>query len=154
MKIAFLSLEASEPLAYGLMVLAASLRAHGHTCALVQAKDVDAIIADPTTANADVLALSATTGLHRVYLAWARALRARFPDKIIVLGGPHATFYPRALDQAPLDGVCIGEGEESFPEFLQLVQRVFLLFPTAGGSAASAGRGPSSAGPRARPCAT
>jgi len=102
-KIAFLSLEASEPLAYGLMVLSASLRAHGHACALVQARNVEAVIADPTTANADVLALSATTGLHRVYLAWAKALRGRFPDKIIVLGGPHATFYPRAIELAPLD---------------------------------------------------
>jgi radical SAM superfamily enzyme YgiQ (UPF0313 family) len=129
LKIAFLSLEASEPLAYGLMVLAASLRAHGHTPALVQAGNVETILAHPTTANADVLALSATTGLHRVYLAWARALRARFPDKILVLGGPHATFYPRAIEQAPLDGVCIGEGEESFPEFLRLAQAGFPQIP-------------------------
>jgi len=129
LKIAFLTLEASEPLAYGLMVLAASLRAHGHSATLVQGKSVDDIIADFTTVNADVLALSATTGLHRVYLAWARALRARFPDKILVLGGPHATFYPRAIEQAPLDGLCIGEGEESFPEFLRLVQAGFPTIP-------------------------
>src|ERR1017187_6169320 len=124
------------------MVLAASLRAHGHTCDLVQAKDVQAVIANPTTANADVLALSATTGLHRVYLAWARALRAQFPDKIMVLGGPHATFYPRAIEQAPLDGVCIGEGEESFPEFLQLVQAGFPSIPDGWWIRRDRGKGP------------
>jgi anaerobic magnesium-protoporphyrin IX monomethyl ester cyclase len=149
-KIAFLSLEASEPLAYGLMVLSASLRAHGHACALVQARNVEAVIADPTTANADVLALSATTGLHRVYLAWAKALRGRFPDKIIVLGGPHATFYPRAIELAPLDGVCIGEGEESFPEFLQLAQQGFPSIPDGWWIRRDRGQGPVECG-AARP---
>src|SRR5512146_2998774 len=34
------------------------------------------------------------------------------------MGGPHPTFFPEVIGQAPLDGVCIGEGEESFPDFL------------------------------------
>ncbi|HEX7509090.1 MAG TPA: radical SAM protein [Polyangia bacterium] len=142
MQIAFLSLEASEPLAYGLMVLASSLRAHGHSPVLVQAKSVETILANPTTASADVLALSATTGLHRVYLAWARALRERFPEKVLVLGGPHATFYPRAIEQAPLDGVCIGEGEESFPEFLRLAQAGFPHIPDGWWIRRDHGQGP------------
>ena len=56
--------------------------------------------------------------LHRVYVRWARCLRRSFADKAIVLGGPHPTFFPRILECAPLDGICLGEGEESFPEFL------------------------------------
>ncbi len=100
MKVAFLSLQASEPLAYGLMSLAASLRRHGHQAALAQGGTVAAVAENPTTRSADVLAFSATTGLHRVYLAWARVLRTRFPDKLLVMGGPHPTFYPRVLEQA------------------------------------------------------
>ena len=129
MKIAFLSLRADEPLAYGLMVLAASLRQHGHQVSLVQNNHIDAIEAAPETGAADVLAMSATTGLHRIYLGWTHRLRARFPEKEIVLGGPPPTFFPQVAGQAAFDGVCVGEGEESFPEFLDLVGRGFPRVP-------------------------
>jgi radical SAM superfamily enzyme YgiQ (UPF0313 family) len=118
MRVAFVSLEAREALAYGIISLAGSLRRHGHEVALVQAPDAAALGRDPRVRAAQVLALSATTGLHRVYVGWARALRRTFPDKALVMGGPHATFFPEVIEQAPLDGVCVGEGEESFPELL------------------------------------
>lgn len=118
MEVAFVALEAREALAYGLMSLGGALRARGHRVSLVQGRDAAAVACDPRAARADVLALSATTGLHRVYVPWARELRRRFPDKTIVMGGPHPTFFPQVIEQAPLDGVCVGEGEESFPEFL------------------------------------
>lgn len=119
MRVAFITLEASEALAYGIMSLAGSLRRAGHEVALVQGRDAAAVAAHPRVRRADVLAMSATTGLHRVYLGWAHALRRRFPHKALVLGGPHPTFFPEVIEQAPLDGVCIGEGEESFPELLE-----------------------------------
>lgn len=118
MRVAFLSLEAREALAFGLISLAGSLRRHGHEVALVQAAGVEALARDERVRSADVLALSATTGLHRVYVVWARALKARFPEKPVVMGGPHPTYFPEVILQAPLDGVCLGEGEESFPELL------------------------------------
>jgi len=141
-KIAFLSLQASEPLAYGLMSLAASLRRHGHQATLAQGGTVAEVAESPTTRSADVLAFSATTGLHRVYLDWARALRTRFPDKLLVMGGPHPTFYPRVLEKASLDGVCIGEGEESFPEFLELAERGFPRIPDGWWIRRDHGQGP------------
>jgi radical SAM superfamily enzyme YgiQ (UPF0313 family) len=140
--IAFLSLCAEEPLAYGLMVLTASLRQHGHRVSLVQGNRVASILAAPETKAADVLALSATTGLHRVYLRWVHALRARFPDKVIVMGGPHPTFFPQVIEQAPLDGVCVGEGEESFPEFLDLLAAGFPRLPAGWWVRRDQGRGP------------
>jgi radical SAM superfamily enzyme YgiQ (UPF0313 family) len=118
-KVAFLSLQAKEPLAYGLMSLAGVLRHHGHEVELIQGRSAAQIVADPRTARADVLGMSATTGLHRVYVSWARKLRAAFPEKGIILGGPHPTFFPEVIEQAPFDGVCIGEGEESLLEFLE-----------------------------------
>ncbi len=118
MRVTFVMLSASEALAYGIMSLAGSLRREGHQVALVQGSDAAAVAADARVRGADVLALSATTGLHRVYLAWAHALRRLFPGKVLVMGGPHPTFFPEVILQAPLDGVCVGEGEESFPEYL------------------------------------
>ncbi len=118
MHVTFVSLAASEALAHGVISLAGSLRHHGHQVSLVQGADVPALARDPRVRAADVLALSSTTGLHRVYVPWARELKRCFPGKAVVLGGPHATFFPEVIEQAPFDGVCLGEGEESFPELL------------------------------------
>lgn len=116
--VTFVSLTASEPLAYGIISLAAAVRSAGHGVRLAYARRVADLYSDPAVLDADVIAISATTGLHRVYLDWVRALRRRFPDKRYVMGGPHPTFFPEVLAQGPLDAVCIGEGEESFPELL------------------------------------
>ena len=118
MKVTFVSLTASEPLAYGIISLAASLRRADHEVTLAYSKTAEALRGDPAVRDADVIAISATTGLHRVYLDWVRRLRQHFPEKCFVMGGPHPTYFPEVIEQAPLDGVCIGEGEESFPEFL------------------------------------
>ena len=142
MKVTFLTLRADEPLAYGLMVLAATLRARGHEVALVQGNDLATVANAEKTRAADVLAMSATTGLHRIYLAWTKHLRGAFPDKLIVMGGPHPTFFPQVVGQAPLDGVCVGEGEESFAEFLELAASGFPRVPAGWWIRRDRGRGP------------
>ncbi|HEY3354324.1 MAG TPA: radical SAM protein [Polyangia bacterium] len=121
MQVAFVCLEAREALAYGLMSLAGALRARGHTVDLVQGRDAATVGRDGRVRRADVIAMSATTGLHRVYVRWAHELRRLRPGAALVMGGPHPTFFPEVIDQAPLDGVCIGEGEESFPEYLDVL---------------------------------
>ena len=118
MRVAFLSRKSREMAAYGVMSLAGSLRRHGHQVCVVPARDALDACTHPEIARADVVGMSATTGLHRVYVRWARALREAFPEKCLVLGGPHPTFFPEVIHQAPLDGICIGEGEESLPELL------------------------------------
>lgn len=142
MRVAFLSLKAKEPLTYGVMSLASTLRRAGHAVQLVQGSNVERIASDPLTIAADVLAMSATTGLHRVYLRWARELRTKYSDKAIVIGGPHATFFPHMIEQAPIDGVCIGEGEESFPEFIDLWRTGFPSVPDGFWIRRNNGRGP------------
>jgi anaerobic magnesium-protoporphyrin IX monomethyl ester cyclase len=149
-KVAFLSLRADEPLAYGVMCLAGSLRQHGHSVSLVQGNDVATVAQARETAAADVLAMSATTGLHRIYLGWTRHLRGLYPEKIIVMGGPHTTFFPQTIGQAPLDGVCVGEGEESFPELLAMAASNFPRVPDGWWIRRDHGRGPVERGaPRA-----
>jgi len=142
MRVAFVTLQAREALAYGIMSLAGALRHAGHEVSLVQGDNAREIGQDPRVADADVLAMSATTGLHRVYVSWARALRARFPDKAIVLGGPHPTFFPEVIEQAPFDGICIGEGEESFPEFLETLASGVEQVPAGWWLRRDHGRGP------------
>lgn len=151
MRIVFASLRAAEPLAYGLMTLAGALRRSGHEVRMVYGRSGADVAAHPDVRAADAVGLSATTGLHRTYLAWARALRAAWPEKGIFLGGPHATFFPRSIEQAPLDGVCLGEGEESFPEALDLWRRGFPEVPHGFWIRRDHGRGPVVRGPRRPP---
>lgn len=55
-------------------------------------------------------------------LETAEAVRAEFPEAIIVLGGEHGTAIPEAcLRTGSVDIVVLGEGEETF---LELVQRI------------------------------
>ena len=133
------------------MALAATLRQHGHEVTLVQGNDLGTVTKAQSTEAADVLAMSATTGLHRIYLAWTHGLRKRFPDKIIVMGGPHPTFFPQVIAQAPLDGVCLGEGEESFPDFLDLAASGFPRVPAGWWIRRDHGRGPVEQGPARGP---
>lgn len=107
----------------GLLYLAGALRRAGHTVSLVQARVIGEVLAAIARDKPQAVGLSATTGLHRVYLGWARAIRAAHPEVAIVLGGPHATFFPETLEQEPaLDALCVGEGEESVLDWIAALE--------------------------------
>ncbi len=151
MRVTFITLGAREALAFGIMSLAGALRRAGHRVALVQGDHVEALARHPDVQAAQVLAMSATTGLHRIYVQWARVLRRRFPHKALVMGGPHPTFFPHVIAEAPLDGVCIGEGEESFPELLQSLEGGLRDAPPGWWIRRDHGAGPVERGPERPP---
>jgi radical SAM superfamily enzyme YgiQ (UPF0313 family) len=71
---------------------------------------------DPATVEADLVALTSTTGSSGRMYELADQLREK--GIAVVLGGPHVTLVPsEALAHA--DAVAIGYGELSFPEMLQ-----------------------------------
>ena len=93
------------------MCLSAVLRQHGHSCdVLIDPAERD-IVRSCRRLDPDVVCLSATTGQHVWQLRVARAIKARW-DPIILMGGPHPTFYPKVLEENPcIDYICLGEGE-------------------------------------------
>lgn len=124
----------------GLAYIAASVERAGHTAAIVDAcgmalerlepfgpvflrgvSDDEAVAAIP--AGTDVIGVGcmfscqwpATRRLiHRI--------RERFPDRPIIMGGEHATALPEfSMTQAPVDGVALGEGEETMVQLLEWV---------------------------------
>ncbi len=78
---------------------------------------VDDAIEEPDyTAAVDVIAISVrmVTSLR----SYEIADRFRARGVIVLMGGPHATFYYEEMTEHA-DGVCIGEGEEIFPLMLE-----------------------------------
>ena len=75
---------------------------------------------DPSAVDADLVAITSTTGGSGRMYELADALRAR--GHAVILGGTHASLVPEeALAHA--DGVAVGEAERSFPIMLEDFQR-------------------------------
>jgi len=122
MDIAFAVLKSKSVASFGIMYLSAVLKRAGHTVRLLQVEnslDLVAQLADD--GPPDILAFSATTGLHKCYIAMGRIARQRF-ELTCVFGGSHPTFFPEMIEADGVDAVCIGEGEEAFVELADRLQ--------------------------------
>lgn len=49
----------------------------------------------------------------------AGKLKKRYHNIVTLFGGPHPTFAPEIIEDEGVDAVCIGEGEEALPEFIE-----------------------------------
>ena len=81
---------------------------------MMQGLSIDEIV-DRVPADSDVIGLTCMfSTLWPVTRKVAEAVRARFPDALLVLGGEHGTAVPgHALESSPFDVVVLGEGEET-----------------------------------------
>lgn len=115
----------------GPMYLSAVAKNAGHETKLLieDAKPLDKAIVD---FNPDVIAFSVTTGSHGWALARADTLRQRTTARM-VMGGPHATYYPEVIDSPSLDLIFRGESEHAFCRFLDRIDAgdPFLDIPNA-----------------------
>lgn len=111
----------------GVLALVAALRDVGRSAVVVDRQlapsdrfadldDLVAAVGDPGS----VLGLSAMADRLPLLVRAAAALRAAFPDRLIVAGGPGPSSVAAALlEAAPaLDAVVVGEGEETLVELL------------------------------------
>jgi radical SAM superfamily enzyme YgiQ (UPF0313 family) len=121
MKIAFAVLKSRSVCSFGIMYLSSALKQAGHQVQLLQVQDSADLLGQLATAPPDILAFSATTGLHKCYLAMGRQAKQRFRI-LTVFGGSHATFFPEMIADEGADAVCIGEGERAFVELADRLQ--------------------------------
>lgn len=122
----------------GLAYIAAALREAGHDVTVVdgpgsaprnffQFKDVrvrgltkeDIIKRIPK--DSEVIALGCMFTSNWVYVREiVKDIRAQFPNAKLIMGGEHVTGFPElSLEQAPLDAVVLGEGEEIVVQLLE-----------------------------------
>jgi anaerobic magnesium-protoporphyrin IX monomethyl ester cyclase len=74
--------------------------------------------------NPDIVGFSAASMEAGETEEIARMVKSEKPECKTIMGGPHASvFYDWALKDADIDLVVIGEGEETFPELLETLER-------------------------------
>lgn len=116
MKIAFLQETVNQNI--GIMYLAALAKARGHQCQLfVQPLEKDFVDAVKSF-NPDIIGFSVITGAHHWVLATAGHFKKILPKSLIILGGPHPTYFPETIDKPNVDVVARGEAEISFVELI------------------------------------
>ncbi len=69
-----------------------------------------------------IVALPVYTGWQRSALKFCSQLKERM-DSTVVLGGPHPTHCPEIVQHEAVDFVCVGEGERSFVELANRLER-------------------------------
>ena len=109
---------AGEPM--GIMQLSALARQRGWESYATESgekclKSVEAL-------RPDLLAVSCMTGDYLDIREDILKIRSIQPDLPILLGGPHPTFVQDVVDDSPVDGTCIGEGEGAFCEILERME--------------------------------
>jgi radical SAM superfamily enzyme YgiQ (UPF0313 family) len=117
MKILFVikDLEYIDPM--GIMLLSALAREKGHRTEISVLAQGD--LREKLSSFApDIVAFSAKTGEHKYYLAANKTVKSVNGEIFTVIGGPHATFFPEIIEKHPFDALCVGEGDDAWPELL------------------------------------
>ena len=97
MKIAFLQETSNQNI--GVMGLSAVLKSKGHSCELFAEPFEKNIFERVESYRPEIAAFSVITGSHRWVLDAARKIKKIMPEVIVVLGGPHPTYFPEIINR-------------------------------------------------------
>ncbi len=108
----------------GLAYVAGALKRAGYDSHIIDMQVDDTNVEDLIASHAPrLLGFSVTTWTSKDVIEKAKHLKSRFPDLILVAGGPHASAMPeRTLDEG-FDVVVKGYGEESIVELMKNLSR-------------------------------
>ena len=115
----------SDPIMYirlGVLILSSVIRLRGHESRIAYATDLrdgEKRTRLMEEYRPKVVAYSGATGEHLLLLEVNAMLKAEH-SFFALFGGPHATFCPSLAEEPGVDGICVGEGDEALPEFLEL----------------------------------
>ncbi len=107
----------------GVMYLSAMLKEHGHKVEVfIVTAHEDNAIDEINRFGPDLIAFSCTTGIHNWVVSFAKKLKK---NQIcpIVMGGPHATFFPEVIKEASIDIICRGEGEHAICDLANAIDK-------------------------------
>lgn len=121
MKIAFVQETVNQNI--GLMYLSALVTRDGHSCELFVESLENDFLKDLSRFNPAVVGFSVITGSHHWALKTARRIKKIIPGSIVILGGPHPTYFPQVVENADVDIIARGEADRAFPELIQRLAR-------------------------------
>jgi len=121
MRILFVEIyvKTTEPM--GIMLLSALAKQKGHQTflhILLQGDLREAL----EKIKPDIVAYSAMTGDHRYFLEANKIVKNYNKSIFTIMGGKHPTFFPEILRASDLDAICIGEGDDAWPELLSVLE--------------------------------
>jgi anaerobic magnesium-protoporphyrin IX monomethyl ester cyclase len=102
----------------GIAQLAALLRQEGLRTSVVDCtfRQREAVLAEIEAAHPKIVGISIMVSMSDNALDFARAIRQRMPETLLVCGGPLPTLRPQQFSQA-FDLVFCGEAVQAFPSF-------------------------------------
>ncbi len=119
-KVVFIQQGIHENLA--IMHLSAILKKNGHFVSLFIESLESNLTQKLKDVNPDIISFSVITGAHLRVYERAKEFKKMFPGALILMGGPHPTFFPEAIEKSEIDIICVGEGEEAILELADSFQ--------------------------------
>lgn len=100
----------------GIMYVSAALKKSGNeTLLLISSLEQD-LMGSVVSFSPDIVCFGVMTGSHLWAYETAGRLKKILPRALMVIGGPHATFFPESIMRYPIDIACVGEGEQAMAE--------------------------------------
>jgi len=102
--------------------LSALLKKEGHQCDItgVNYKEAEQVF---KSFKPDIVTYTAFSGGHIPMIELNKRLKQKF-NFISAFGGPHSTFFPEMIEEEDsIDAICIGEGFEALPEFVNKLKK-------------------------------
>lgn len=109
-----------EPL--GMMTISALAKKRGHQTFLGILSRED-VVQRAREIQPEMVCYSVTTGEEESYLKFNQKLKAEMPNIFSLMGGMHPTFFPKIVNEGGLDAICVGEGDDAFPELLERMEK-------------------------------
>lgn len=120
---------------HGLASLAAAIRQNGHALAfhhLSKEKSPEVLSAMVLKFNPDIVGFSLTTNQRKYLEKYSNAIHHQ-SEVLQIAGGVHATIDPMdVFDVDSIQGVCIGEGEQTLPALLKKIDADESILDTDG----------------------
>jgi radical SAM superfamily enzyme YgiQ (UPF0313 family) len=119
----FLFIQKNSFPAAGPMIISALLKENGFEVDLLLAtEEKKQLIKSIRKFDPDIVGISCFTGQHDWTLRLGRAIKKKWPKVLVVLGGPHPTYYPDIINDPGVDIIARGEAEYAILELMQNLQ--------------------------------
>ena len=96
----------------GVMALSAALKNAGHKTAVAVGKEKK-LFEEIARFKPDIIAFPVITSYRKFMMDTAKKIRKKRIKALIVVGGYDASFFPQIMEKAPIDVLCIGEGDDA-----------------------------------------